>query len=171
MRRSRSAKKVCLEDKLKVSTTFDVDVGNVPVLFLRIERSSLNWGLEPPSRCSTNIDKSEWHGRADAKDRLQICAAAVPTLQETRRRQPRRPRSRARFHNITELEWAFLNDAVSFDDDPSEYGGSRLGLWELEYNFVTGEGPGCTERLWKAHGQAVVQRWAVEQPGTRPRQW
>ncbi len=50
----------------------------------------------------------------------------------------RRPRPRARFHNITELEWAFLNDAVSFDDDPGEYGGSRIGLWDLTYNFQTG---------------------------------
>jgi hypothetical protein len=84
---------------------------------------------------------------------------------------PRRPRARARLHNVTELEWAFLNDAVSFDDDPGEYGGSRIGLWELEYNFETGTGRGVTEELWEAHGQTVVQRWAVEHPGTRPRLW
>jgi hypothetical protein len=85
--------------------------------------------------------------------------------------KPRRARSRVRYSNLTELEWAFLNDAVAHGDDPAEFGGSRLALWSLEFNFETGTGRSVTKELWDAHGAAVVERWAVEKPGTRPRQW
>lgn len=84
--------------------------------------------------------------------------------------RPKRP-TRGRRRDITDFEWAFINDLIDADDDPQAHGGTGHCNWKLEWNSeLCGFGEPTFE-LWEAYGPTVVQRWAAEKPGTRPRQW
>jgi hypothetical protein len=83
----------------------------------------------------------------------------------------RKPRARKRATDIDELSWAFINDRVADGDDVSEYGAGTFDLWELTYNCELGSQRPVTLELWQAYGTVVLQRWALEKPGTRPSLW
>lgn len=74
-------------------------------------------------------------------------------------------RSRGRTRDITEAQWAYINDA----DLPE--GTTGCERYELDFNTsLSASGP-LTSELWSAFGVAVIDRWAVERPGTRPSCW
>jgi hypothetical protein len=69
-----------------------------------------------------------------------------------------------RRETVSDLAWAFLNDAVP-EDAPAS-----AELWGFEYDSPAVD---CktTRELWSELGADVLARWAVEHPGTRPRLW
>ena len=75
--------------------------------------------------------------------------------------RPRRVRQRAK--PLTELEWGYLNDMISYDDDvdPAE----RSHLWELELNCALGTCEPITEMLWGAYRDTILAQWVIDRPG------
>jgi hypothetical protein len=84
--------------------------------------------------------------------------------------RPKRP-TRARKIAVSDLEWAFLNDAIDIDGDPALYGGTGMRLWELTYNFALGGTRHPTTDLWEEYDTVIVEQWAIDKPGTRPSCW
>lgn len=83
---------------------------------------------------------------------------------------PRRARAR-KAQDISELQWAFLNDALDRDDPRREEQEYRWRFYELECNTTLGENRPIVDDLWRTYGPYVLARWAVEKPGTRPSLW
>lgn len=78
--------------------------------------------------------------------------------------RPRRPR--AQQNDISEYQWAFLNDAAAGVTPERKW-----DAYELKSNKTLGLCEPITEWLWRDHGADVVARWAVDHPGTRPSLW
>src|SRR5215208_7633421 len=82
---------------------------------------------------------------------------------------PRRGRSRRL--NISELQWAFLNDALDWDDPRRFEAQFKWRFYELFCNRTLGDGRPIVDELWAEYGPAIVKQWAAEKPGTRPSLW
>jgi hypothetical protein len=70
-------------------------------------------------------------------------------------------RARQRAADVSDYAWARLTDQPL----PPAIGFERFILDR------TGDGPGTLRALWAAHGDAITDAWAHEQPGTRPSCW
>jgi hypothetical protein len=78
--------------------------------------------------------------------------------------RPNRPRAAAA--NLSELEWAFLCDAVPEDHGPSSV------LWGLRHGDGTFVPSGLkTSELWRAYREDVLAWWITEYAVTRPSCW
>jgi hypothetical protein len=83
---------------------------------------------------------------------------------------PRRARAR-KAPDLTELQWAFLNDALDGDDPRCREPEYKWRIYELHANRTLGDNRPIGDDLWRTYGSNVVQRWVVEKPGTRPTLW
>lgn len=77
----------------------------------------------------------------------------------------RNRRARGRTRDITEAQWAYINDADLPEGTPS------YERYELDFNTSLSGGGPLTSELWSSFGDVVVDRWAVDRPGTRPSCW
>ncbi|WP_271167297.1 hypothetical protein [Hansschlegelia plantiphila] len=68
---------------------------------------------------------------------------------------------------LDELSWAFLNDAVGDVDEDQKW--ALFGLCWDDAWFAPSRRK--TRDLWAEFGPAVLKRWIVDKPGTRPWCW
>lgn len=71
---------------------------------------------------------------------------------------------RERGDGLSEAAWAFLNDALTDDI------GDRWERYDLRLDQAI-SGKQSNAQLWSDYGPAVMSRWVVDHPGTRPSLW
>lgn len=67
--------------------------------------------------------------------------------------------------DVTEAQWAFLNDALTDDIGRAEE------RWALRHDAADGKRHRSPKALWQEFGALVLARWVDEAPGTRPALW